>query len=737
MLINRVQCVFAHQGAKIIIALTLMMFALWMAGVQNTIQLFFRFPLYSIVLIFLFMLANLWVVSVRFWCVLRQFSYRVSFINAARATFAGYLASLVMTPLLGQVAGRQSALEDVGISPIVNSALAGYERILLFVVSALMGVIGTAYLIGQELVHGFASRIHVTEIIVLMSFSFVITLSLGGRFEVQIMRQILTLKNLLRIMEICVLTAIGQCLILLCFVSLILTLNPTTHFMSALAASAMVSFVASMPISVNGWGIRELASVFVFGKLGISPDEAVTISVLIGFTSTLVIMFGGLFIYRTKPINAVAAVGEPPIGGVQDFEKEAAWLLGISVVLMVFFQVHVILNDGIVNVNLADPFALLSLAAVTLLCLTRRRLPQWRLPEFNRILVSFSILISIGFVIGVFRYGVTQWALAGRLLGWLVLLGYLSAGYLLVASSGGRGVRRMMETLSILAIAIVVWQAINRVLTIWGYEVGNMTPNFEAYSGNRNAFAFQLLAVMALLLAYGRSASRSCTLCQTQKYVVYFQIAVAILSVGIVFTGSRAGILAGGVLLIAGLKNRSLTLDKLLKSTFLAGSIYTVFWLGGSFAPSYTGLVEHGVVQSVFSGETSNSERLNTWLYAVQLWCESPIYGAGLGGFMAQSAKWLGHPQVIHSTPLWLLAEFGIVGLACAIWSAYKVIKYAGPALFRPKRSHRSALLFLLLIFAVFSLVHEIFYQRIIWLMLGAVLALPGILDEPEVGDAR
>jgi hypothetical protein len=32
----------------------------------------------------------------------------------------------------------------------------------------------------------------------------------------------------------------------------------------------------------------------------------------------------------------------------------------------------------------------------------------------------------------------------------------------------------------------------------------------------------------------------------------------------------------------------------------------------------------------------------------------------------------------------------------------------------------------LLLVFLIFGLVHEIFYQRIFWLILGAAMALPG-----------
>jgi hypothetical protein len=203
-----------------------------------------------------------------------------------------------------------------------------------------------------------------------------------------------------------------------------------------------------------------------------------------------------------------------------------------------------------------------------------------------------------------------------------------------------------------------------------------------------------------------------------------FQTAVlATLAVGVVWTGSRAGILAGGILLMMAIISRLLKLGQLIRATLFAGLIWMVFWLVAIFASLED--VEHVAVQSLFSGEISNVERWETWVYAIELWLGSPIWGGGLGAFMANSTQWFGKPQVIHSTPLWFLAEFGIMGITIVIWSLYQFLAYAAPAIFRPAGPPRAALLFLLLVFSVFSLFHEIFFQRIIWLMLGALLAFP------------
>ena len=91
--------------------------------------------------------------------------------------------------------------------------------------------------------------------------------------------------------------------------------------------------------------------------------------------------------------------------------------------------------------------------------------------------------------------------------------------------------------------------------------------------------------------------------------------------------------------------------------------------------------------------------------------------------FIAKSPAWFGHPQVIHSTPLWILAEFGLLGAAVFGWVLSLLSRHA--IRFGRTQPACRILLLLLLAFTIFSLAHEIFYQRIFWLVLGAVLARP------------
>jgi len=297
-----------------------------------------------------------------------------------------------------------------------------------------------------------------------------------------------------------------------------------------------------------------------------------------------------------------------------------------------------------------------------------------------------------------------------------VLLGYLSAGYLIVANAGTHGLRRLAETLVACAAVVVMLQVSLRLLDHWGVHTGaQLALNFEGYASNRNAFAFQLLAVMALLLGYSQVYARYSVRMRRPARAWVFSVLLGIVLAGLVWTGSRAGLLVGLMtLLVAGI-GRLADRRMLGWGLIFAVILWAGVWLGG----------ESTSVQSTVSGDYSDRERWATLTHAVELWQESPIFGAGLGVFIAKSSAWLGHPQVIHSTPLWILAEFGLVGVAVLGWGFFLLARYATRlGKFLPARL---ILLLLLMAFAIFSLAHEIFFQRIFWLVLGAVLARPFI----------
>lgn len=107
-----------------------------------------------------------------------------------------------------------------------------------------------------------------------------------------------------------------------------------------------------------------------------------------------------------------------------------------------------------------------------------------------------------------------------------------------------------------------------------------------------------------------------------------------------------------------------------------------------------------------------------------------PMIGAGLGAYM-QSQILLGSPLIIHSTPVWVLAEFGIVGFAAFVLP-YAVTLYMA---YQNRRKPTWAFaLCLLVAFGIVSTVHEMLYQRAFWLLLGAALAMSSTQGRNPLG---
>jgi hypothetical protein len=78
--------------------------------------------------------------------------------------------------------------------------------------------------------------------------------------------------------------------------------------------------------------------------------------------------------------------------------------------------------------------------------------------------------------------------------------------------------------------------------------------------------------------------------------------------------------------------------------------------------------------------------------------------------------------MVIHSTPLWLLAELGVLGFAC--FAVPTVLLFIHEWRNRGNVEGAGVLLVLLLTgFVVMSLFQDLTYQRIFWLVIGAGLA--------------
>jgi O-antigen ligase len=252
-----------------------------------------------------------------------------------------------------------------------------------------------------------------------------------------------------------------------------------------------------------------------------------------------------------------------------------------------------------------------------------------------------------------------------------------------------------------------------------------VTPSAIAgFAQNRNAFALQLLLALGGALVFlDRGRTR--------------QFALALLFAAFWLAGSRSGWIGLICVSLAAAYFRRISLLEILSAAGLAAVI--------AAAPVLINYVRHlfldgniwaSVVPDIVPESGSTAERVESLIRGWGLFVEHPFFGAGLGAFNHLDIRTGGGiPLVIHSTPLWLLAELGLFGfLVFAIPGFYVWFSQGRLA----DRDPSAALISLCCMgLAVMSGPADMLYQRAFWLLIGAALAVPLLQQaRPEKANA-
>ena len=722
----------------VVFSLLFLAIAFWTVSPDDVFQIFLEFPLWLIFTVLCLLSLNLVSASFRLTRILSHFGMNFPLWLAFKANISGLLASLFFISIFGQAIGRSIVLRQVGVSSAFNSSLIAYERFVVFFISSLLCFVGAGVVVEASELSKFIASASIFEIIIVGSISLAFSLYFrGGGFEKDLFMKLFKFGNIANFLEISLITLVTQAFVFVSFIITIISVYPNVDYIEVLAATAIVCFAAGLPISINGWGIRELTAMYAFGQIGVPNSTAVAVSIFIGVCSTIMVFVFSTVFLKKENIKTVSLLEKNAKNLSTD--KATVYFLVKATAILILFQAYVTLFDKTISINFADPFAILALAFLVLYSINSRQFPQWKIVEFNWILIAITLLILFGFLNGVLEIGVTQWAFVGRLLGWLVILGYLSIGPLLVTYFGAQGVRFFGMTIAVTASVIIIFQVIMRWLQSYGLiDWLFFTYNFEGYAGNRNAFSFQMLICSVFLLSYFKIYAKafggndllelktniysSLNIYYNKKYIFGFSFLHGIILAGIVFSGSRAGIITTFCLFF---------LVWFMTSScrfFIKTSLFFSVFI--CFVPIFFELIGNvNPIYSAISSVESDTERWKSIANGLKMWQESPLLGAGLGVFIHKSTEWSLAPVVIHSTPVWILAEFGLLGAAIFLWAFIKLI--LGDIKSRTTFSSSHPIILLLIVFVVFGLVHDMFYQRIFWLVLGIFLAtFPSKKDE-------
>lgn len=690
-------------------------------------------------MIFAALLVNALAAAFRFKKIAAEIGYSISFRGALATVSASNLAGALFFQIAGQLIARGVVAGRGGIPFPAVVIITVYERIPAAILSAILASAGAFYIFGNIYFDLSAGGAELLKIIVGLTAAATIGALFGyGRLAIQaispllnrgLVRQFVTMMGLALLVHLPMQTA---------YVVAAHALSPNTPIYDLVAASAIVMFATAIPISFAGWGLREMSAIVGLGVIGVSAHAALTAALVIGVGSLLVVA-----IFSIVSLSYSAGNAQPmPIRPARsiNYDHVLAWVLPIGAAVLVFFQIYIPIAGGLLNVNLADPIALLGGAVFILKAIKARKLPDWRMSYLNAAVAGATIVLACSLFIGAAQFGWTTWAWVNRFLGWFVLLAYGATGALGVTQNGKVALRILLSTFVGAAAAI---SGIEVILVLFREAGAGFALNFlpeqslSGFSQNHNFLAFQLLMATSTVLIFVRNVQQR-ILILTLFFVTFW------------FCGSISGAAAVICVLGTALYHRVARIrDIAISLTAAAGTVVVAMILhylqsqafdAAHSTASFHSLVQGAVANSAASPiplarsiESATAERMITIVGGLKLFVQHPLFGAGLGAFRNQMIlATSGIPLVIHSTALWLLAELGVVGL----------LAFAVPALLvfftewrRASRNRVSAFIVLCFVaFGVMSTPADMLYQRTFWLVIGAALAVRMQVSSPETG---
>ncbi len=687
-------------------------------GMANIVQHARNLSTFTLVFVFLALLINAFAAAVRFDVVARDIGHSVGIRRAMAAVGAGSLAGAVFFQIAGQLLARSAVLRDGNVPFSAVIIITAYERVVAAIVSGAFALGGALFIFGKIYLDRSAGGAELIKILCGLIGAMAGGAMLGyGRAAARQIAPMLTKHFVVRFLHIVTLTILVQLPTMAAYVIAAHGVSPNTPVSELFAASSIVMFAAAIPISLAGWGVREMSAVIALGAIGIASDASITAAILVGAGSMI-------------SMATIAAIAFPYLSGPRrqtysraglsfDYTVALAWTLPCIAAILILFQIYVPVGAGLLNVNLADPIAILASALFMLKHFQQKHPPKWRVQYVNFSLVAMTGALTFALFFGALHFGWTSWAVVNRYCGWFILLSYGATGALIVNEAGGKSALQIL-LLTYVGAAIAVVGVDYGLILLKGVGVpipANLVDpgNVQGFAQNRNFFAFQLLMALAAALVVPHDRRVRTAL-------------IAALLVGLYFTGSRSGWIATAAVIGGSIFLRALTVQDFLVGFGSAALIVLLVILLPTLEINQLGAIQANspatYVPHLIPDEASTAERITSMLGGLKMFLEHPLFGAGLGAFRNQMIiPVTGIPLLIHSTALWLLAELGLVGfLIFAIPAVYVFVV----ELSRARTEWPAALAFLCCTaFAVMSGPADMLYQRTFWLLIGATLAYP------------
>lgn len=410
-----------------------------------------------------------------------------------------------------------------------------------------------------------------------------------------------------------------------------------------------------------------------------------------------------------------------------------ALLLVAILGVIVQIQITPEFGDTKIRINLAD--LIVAIVMPLVLYATLRNWSDVKQKLGWQVLSLFAcatLVFSYAYVIGYWKTGFFGWA-AVKYVGWYALMAYFAVGVFCTALLGKTGQKTFVLAFCWACGFLVLIQILYLYFATIDYYFS--LTRIEGFTGNPNAFGFILICCFVLSITYKETFG-------SNFFKGSAELFCAVILAGIYFTGSISALLT--LVLVLGLLSISIASWKQL-FLILTGALVIVFIPNvlGVITPQFSTAVLRNKILSNLSG-TSESNidsiyhqtigvRIDAIWQGIELWLQSPVFGAGLGVhlFQQQNNVVEGQPVVlIHNTGMWLLAGTGLVGLSVFVLLFAALAKKmwcnakgtAKRILPLQSGNFASAALICMVAWLFMSLFHELMYQRLIWLIAGMAL---------------
>lgn len=669
----------------------------------------------------------------RFRSVLGSFGFTPPLRNLFFAHSIGQVSNQILFNVIGQSLSRAAALTTVGV-PFGVSVMATYwERIQAAILLFLLSLAGLWYVflnIHFDMLPAGQYMLSLLASLLLCSLVVILTVLRSAGLLRNLPER---LAKLIRLWPSLVLTLAAHISMLGAYICLLLGLGMERLDGGIVAAITIVMFTASLPISFAGWGIREFSAAQALGAVGVAEPVAVAAAVAIGLVSlALMLLMAGLgtiLVLRRRPAKTVQPAETPPVG--LDWGKIVLTACSLICAVLLFFQVRVPLEKSELTGNISDLIALTALGFAPYYLWTHRgarAVPR----SLVMGLAGISAVLGLALIIGLLDFGWTGWAFVNRGVGWLIILGYIVTG-LSVAMPGAEAHRRLvLGAIVATGSTLAVVQIVLLFATFGGLKIPRAVFNLpiQGYASSTNAFAVQMIVTIAAAVA-----AQHLGLFGRRRWLLPAILSVTGLT--IYYCHSRAGLgmyaiaLATMMIFPGALQRRSLLPAIIWPAiTLLIGGVYLVPLLEfvASLAPAIGagGLSDSqvfAIMQVDVAREHGDLERWTSVKEGWAMWLEHPIFGAGLGAYMYGYAQ-MGKSLIIHSTPIWLLAETGLVGCLVVVVAAIACLRHTYQGIVREADGWHIGLMIALVCFAAGNIVHDFFYQRTFWFLLGLCIAV-------------